>query len=363
MAITFLFHNLWLGRGRTLTYFLLQTLRYLLPVALFPSWRILSIVLLIAFPLSVASTISYARVKRYFHALRAVNGTTISTVFKVILILYTVEGSLCGLAGQYNIAWKCCGYATIALLSDALYVSARAFRRVLASLTLRAVRYHVHTDFSHDGAWTAMDVARKAMEGGIRTVFVTDHAEDLDSSRYSALQEACHAASMRYGVTVVPGVEYTIISQHVLALRLSSFISPDTASLGAIDDLKRHCSCVIWAHPRLGLRRLLTSISYGCQIVRISTAADGVEWLNLKPGRSLLRNWRHLIVYWAGLYCGGNGATYIGVDAHTDAGWDTANERLKSFQRFTAGLRRLCVRVAGPCEELAAEARFVSSRG
>jgi hypothetical protein len=305
-------------------------------------------VLLIAIPPSLSATFCYVAVKGWFPPITAFRPKTISTSLKLMAVLYGAEGSICALAGARAMALTCFIVAAMTLVTDLGYIGLRVLRRMLASLAGTDTRFHVHTAFSHDGGWLAAEIVGAMRADSVRTVFVTEHVEDMNPDRYAQLQAECARASEAGAATLIAGVEYSILGQHFMALGLDTFEFVAADSIDSIRELGRRCRAVVWAHPRIGLRRLATSPAYVMQLVRMGLAVDGIEWLNLKPDRSAGSQWRFLAALLGAAYLGGQCDAYVGVDAHNLSDWQASGARLRAIQSLLRPLTWTSMRVLGP---------------
>src|SRR5881398_2339705 len=90
----------------------------------------------------------------------------------------------------------------------AVLVPRPVLRLVPADSTLTVIDYHAHTAASHDGrpGWTARDLARWHAAQGFGASYVTDHNVIFDDDTTS------------YAIPLLPGVEWSVSEQHVVAL-------------------------------------------------------------------------------------------------------------------------------------------------
>jgi len=81
-------------------------------------------------------------------------------------------------------------------------------RLVPADSTLTVIDYHAHTAASHDGrpGWTARDLAAWHAAQGFEASYVTDHNVVFGDD------------TTRYAISLLPGVEWSVSGQHVVAL-------------------------------------------------------------------------------------------------------------------------------------------------
>lgn len=109
---------------------------------------------------------------------------------------------------------------------------------------------HVHTSYSHDGKDSIADLAAWARDVGIQFVSITDHAEDFDTEKWSALVAEC-AEHSDQRLHLFPGLEFRFAGftgVHLLACGLREFISPETPE-AFIREATPRCTLTIGAHP------------------------------------------------------------------------------------------------------------------
>lgn len=347
MISVFFLHNVLLGRTRTITFLLLQLIRYFVPFVLLPNTHTLVLVLLLGIPVSVGMTYGYVRVKKYYSLLTNIKSQMFGLRFRIMALLYVIEGVLCITLRSNKLSFVCFSLAAVCMLSDLAYTAARIGLRLLVSLSARPTRYHMHTTFSHDGGWSVAKLAETLKDSGIETVYITEHGEDMDESNYAALKEECATASHTFGVNLIPGIEYTILGQHFLALNLPKYANVDGTSLTSIRELKKHCSAVVWAHPRVWLKRIVAGrVPHIFELLRMSIEADAIEWLNLKPNRVRKEKWRYLAALCIGMYLG-PGDAFVGMDSHNLADWEGGELQMKKLQEACRSLFWILRHVGG----------------
>jgi hypothetical protein len=88
-------------------------------------------------------------------------------------------------------------------------------RLTVEDSSLTVIDYHAHTQASHDGrrGWTLFDLARWHAVQGFRASYVTDHNRLFDST-------------VDDPISLLPGVEWSVYRQHVLALGETTPIDP-----------------------------------------------------------------------------------------------------------------------------------------
>lgn len=97
----------------------------------------------------------------------------------------------------------------VALAGATLVLPRPAARLVVADSSLTVVDYHAHTAASHDGraGWTSERLARWHARQGFEASYVTDHNVVFDGTSSTAT-----------AIVLLPGVEWSVHRQHVLAL-------------------------------------------------------------------------------------------------------------------------------------------------
>ena len=98
--------------------------------------------------------------------------------------------------------------AVVALGVAAVLLPRPVVQLAPADSTLTVIDYHAHTAASHDGrpGWTARDLARWHAAQGFGASYVTDHNVIFDDDTTS------------YAIPLLPGVEWSVSAQHVVAL-------------------------------------------------------------------------------------------------------------------------------------------------
>jgi len=86
---------------------------------------------------------------------------------------------------------------------------------------------HMHTIYSYDGTASVPAVLRRAKEGGLDVIAITDHDEIRGALQAEQL-------SSHYGIQVIPGVEITTSEGDLLALGIRQLVP---AGLSLIDTL------------------------------------------------------------------------------------------------------------------------------
>jgi len=137
------------------------------------------------------------------------------------------------------------GIVALLLLAAATAVLPRpVVRLVPADSTLTVIDYHAHTARSHDGrpGWTVTDLAQWHAAQGFEASYVTDHNVILDQPTDEPIR-------------LLPGVEWSVYGQHVVALGAVTVIdratfNRDTPSmLGLFAELHRQGAIGIASLP------------------------------------------------------------------------------------------------------------------
>src|SRR5438128_7105311 len=100
------------------------------------------------------------------------------------------------------------GPALVASLAFATVFLPRPVPRIaVADSSFTVIDYHAHTEASHDGrpGWTAADLARWHAAQGFEASYVTDHNHLYDGH-------------IETPIRLLPGVEWSVYRQHLLAL-------------------------------------------------------------------------------------------------------------------------------------------------
>lgn len=139
---------------------------------------------------------------------------------------------------------------------------------------------HVHSDWSHDGLDPLPALREFAAERGIGFVGLTDHAEDLEPTRFPDYVEACRAASDAR-VTLIPGLEYRFPGAkglHLLALGLTRYLEPGTP-VEFVRQARGSAGLTIMAHPVLTAHRVPPEVLAGLDAIEVWNGAYNTRYL------------------------------------------------------------------------------------
>lgn len=103
---------------------------------------------------------------------------------------------------------------------------------------------HVHTDYSRDGLSSVEDVLRAAAAKGLDGVAITDHNTTAGARR--ALEAASRTAP---GLIVIPGIEVSTRSGHLIVLGVTEDIRPGMAVEATIAEARKLGGLVVVPHP------------------------------------------------------------------------------------------------------------------
>ncbi len=136
---------------------------------------------------------------------------------------------------------------------------------------------HVHSTFS-DGAMSLPEIRDWAAGENLDFVCVTDHSDALRDGGIEAYISACEQISNE--VLLVPGVEFSGLGRHVIALA-----TPDVL-MDLTDDTVVHCpelvrergGLTIWAHPAqtyaVSMRNAINAAYDGWEIWNVKVDGD-----------------------------------------------------------------------------------------
>ena len=139
---------------------------------------------------------------------------------------------------------------------------------------------HVHTEWSHDGRDSLPAMADFAAREHLRWVFLTDHAEDFDETRFQTYTQACSDASTD-NHELIAGLEFRFEGYpglHLLALGLRQWIAPETPEdFCALAG--RHAAFLIMAHPILTKYRAPEAVLGGVHAIEVWNARYNTRYL------------------------------------------------------------------------------------
>ena len=239
---------------------------------------------LLAAPLVAMSTLGYVHIKSGTHReYYSRNGIRLSDITLCMLLVYCAYLVAFCVAGSSRLTVV--GYFMAYVLAVDTAYRACSLAKALRTIERRAdVGCHVHTSHSHDGEMSIAGL-RTAMEARRwQAVYLAEHAEDFEAGSYALYRDQCREASTA-GALLVPGLEYPVAEQHVLALGLKDFCPLAPSEPAEIRKLYAAAERVVWAHPNIALRRLY-DLPYVWRTLRIGMFCEAVEWRNRKSERT-----------------------------------------------------------------------------
>lgn len=127
---------------------------------------------------------------------------------------------------------------------------------------------HIHTSFSRDGFSSPRNIVKAALEADMDCIAVTDH------NTVQGAKEA-HAAALDHPLLVVPGIEISSKSGHILGLNIKRDIPAGLSAEETIRRIKEQGGVVIIPHP----------FHFGFNfkgLVKVLELIDGVEIFNAR---------------------------------------------------------------------------------
>jgi hypothetical protein len=106
-------------------------------------------------------------------------------------------------------------------------------------MTLRC-DLHIHTNFSHDGESSLLEVIRRAEEVGLDAIAITDHDTVLG---------ARHAMTIKTQVIIIPGIEVSTKQGHLLVLGVTDPIPPGLEVAETVAIARSMGGVTILPHP------------------------------------------------------------------------------------------------------------------
>ena len=295
-AFCFALHNTLPIRLRPITYFLLHLSKAAL---FFPLVHATSLTLPISVCIispTIATTAYYLGHKGFsgFVPHRAFLGLLVGQLRLSILLMTVSLLALWAMRAEPDpLLLNVIGY----YVAFDIFASFATFRKATRRSHIRRdIIQHVHSEYSHDSVISLADTPQHASDAGFATCYMTEHAEDFDAVRYDNYVRTIRALNGIKGRCIlVPGLEYPILRQHILACNSIRYIDVDSTQVESINHVKAVSERVVWAHPMIATRRLY-DFAYIMELFAIARRVDCVEWASGKydrPDRYFAR--RHLI--------------------------------------------------------------------
>jgi hypothetical protein len=321
-ACTFVIHNAIAPTKRPLTYFLLN----LTKGALIVPFVLGSLDDLAMWSCIVAPTISMTA---YYSGHKQLPSFLPYRKY-LVLLAWQLRLSVLLLTTCFIIIWLMQGNPGILLPVVILYYLIYDFLTCCGTF-IKATKYskkrrdliqHVHSEYSHDSIIPLESCPYYATEAGFKVCFMTEHAEDFNYSRYEEYKSSLALMNgSNNKCQLIPGLEYPILKQHILACNLVEFINVDSLDIKSIDLIRNASDKVVWAHPIVSRRRLM-SPKYISEILGIALRVDGIEWASGKFDRVNSYNARmHLAIAFIIHLIWPQKEIYFGYDIHRVDDW------------------------------------------
>lgn len=118
---------------------------------------------------------------------------------------------------------------------------------VVQTMTQIYIAEHCHSTYSRDGESLLGEMVEKAKQCSIQYLYLTEHAEDLNETRWNQFVQECKHYSQ--GIEVVPGLEFrTTEGLHILGLSLKNYSLANTCAK-ACAFIRSQGGLSIVAHP------------------------------------------------------------------------------------------------------------------
>lgn len=314
----FTLHNLLLPPYRIATFALLYVGRYFMAVPFFGPDFSHGVYWLIAASIIAAYTWGYAAKKLWRRPFQTIRGNppTVIRLPLAIAAIAAVTNVFMPIGDGTFFVWAACYLFCL----DALFSIGMLAKAVFRLRGRHRTRYHFHTRFSHDCELDFPELAWLARRKKLDRVYITDHKQDVGPAEFAELQTKCLEYSQRSGVAFLPGIEYDVCHQHVLALNLSQYIEIDPAEARDLERLHLHCEQLVWAHPIVGYRCCVRP-SYLRNLWRIAARVHGMELVNAKSFRQGRQYFRQILLCVAFAILLPPVRLYRGEDAHSAADW------------------------------------------
>ena len=279
LAVIFVLHNSIFPPHRCVTFAALHGLKYVACVPFLGAGLGVGMFGFLVAPIVAMYTLRYVQSKVSVHReYYARNGIVVTDITACALFVYGVCLIIHNI--PFPAAREVIGLYMIYLLAVDFVLRAGLFFQAFRRIEQQDVKYHAHSSYSHDSQLSLGDL-RSAMEvRGWCRLYMAEHAEAFSPELYVQYVNQCEAVSGANAM-IVPGLEYNVLQQHVLALGLKSYLPIDHGVPADIIRLYTLAERVVWAHPQIALRKLY-NLAYVWQTLRIGMMCEAVEWRNRK---------------------------------------------------------------------------------
>ncbi len=125
---------------------------------------------------------------------------------------------------------------------------------------------HVHTDYSRDGESSVEEIIRMAEKRGLDVIAITDH---------DTVEGANYAQTIETGILIIPGIEISTKSGHLIALGISEAVPPGLDFFESVRRAREIGAFLILPHPYHQFRH-----GVGIKLKNAIDAVDAVESFN-----------------------------------------------------------------------------------
>ena len=307
VLIPFITHSRIKSKNRWSSYLLLQMF-----VFLYPAWFVglasdISLdVAFLMFPMILALTANYY----YGKFIKTSNFAKIRLRILLLLSFFFYFFSILGFFIGYEISFFSLGAAIISTFV-CFSIAIIGFKSsILNTFRTLGSGFHNHTFYSHDSNINLRYYLQQIEVGEKHSVVITDHAEDMSARKFQKMKKLTKMLSRN----IKMGVEYPFSGEHILVVEPDNY--SDYKDFDPRDwRAKQKCELIIWAHPRVSVKKFIKVSSYRRNIIKILHSCDGIEVLNVKScGRAgqFLRG----VMFSFMFYMSGKGLIFIGEDTH-----------------------------------------------
>jgi hypothetical protein len=114
---------------------------------------------------------------------------------------------------------------------------------------------HVHTDLSHDGVLSLVELKKLFKSNGFNFVCLTDHSQDVSPEQFKQLIVQCRELADSEFV-FIPGLEYSCDGEiHIMGIGIREK-APETEPGRVIDRIHEHGGVAVLSHPTKSSRYL-----------------------------------------------------------------------------------------------------------
>lgn len=170
---------------------------------------------------------------------------------------------------------------------------------------------HVHTDLSHDGRLTPLELKQLFMRHNLQFACLTDHSQDVQEDQFALLREQCQKLS-ESDFVLIPGLEYSCESEvHIMGIGIEN-MTRATGYVEVIDHIHAHGGMAVLAHP--------TKANYPLSRDWLGKL-DGVEIWNRAVDSKYLPQTRSIRTFFDLQQAHPHLTPFFGLDLHRERGY------------------------------------------